>query len=361
MSSYMKGGPLSRRTSESSATVCESPTQQRRQTWATATWTTGQNLITGMLYHRKDSQASQQQLEQHHAQHARHAQYAQQYDSRFRQQQHNGTSPTLLPPPDLEERTPTPPLPRVRHQPLELPPIPRLLGNENLDEWDDILVRTLRLHGLAEYVTLPYPGVPEPEPPTPSTHLTSWAPIKHLATAGHTTNNAGGPTAEQWARDRSLVCLIMVGSWSADVRDTLLAAGYDPSETNPKAIYDLVRDAVPKAAGEDVGSYLRELGSVSPAEPRFGGSLREYGLRLGCLRRRLYASEPQPNDNLVLVMAVLGLARDGRYEDLSMDLGRELERGGLTWARFMSDLAGVHGREVAERRKRRGKVAEGVA
>lgn len=281
-------------------------------------------MITGMLYHRKDSHTTQQHHEQYHQE---------------APQQH-GTSmampmPLHLPPTASDQSTQTP---RVKHQPLDLPPIPRLLGNENLDEWDDILVRTLRLHGLAEYVKLPYPGVPEP--------------------GEHTSS---GLTPDQWARDRSLVCLLIVGSLSTDVRDTLLASGYDPDETNPKVLYDLVRDAIPKAAGEDVASYLRELNSISPAEPRFGGSLREYCLRVGYLRRRLYVSEPQPNDNLVLVMAVLGLARDGRYEDLSMDLGRELERGGLSWARFMGDLAGVHGREVAERRRlKRGKTAEGV-
>lgn len=247
-----------------------------------------------------------------------------------------------MPPPPLalERSTQTP---SVRHRPLELPPIPRLLGNENLDEWDDVLVRTLRLHGLAEYVTLPHPGVLEP-------------PWQHGHGAGDVLL-----TPDQWSRDRSLVCLLIVGSLSADVRDTLLASGYDPGETNPKVVYDLVREAIPRAAGEDVASYLRELNTISPAEPRFGGSLRAYCLRLGYLRRRLYVSEPQPNDNLVLVMAVLGLARDGRYEDLSMDLGRELERGGLTWSRFLGDLAGVHGQKVAERRRgRRDKLVEGM-
>lgn len=206
-----------------------------------------------------------------------------------------------------------------------------------MDEWDDILVRTLRLHGLADYIKLPYPGVPEPA------------------------EHGSGLTPNEWARDRSLVCLLIVGSISADVRDTLLASGYDPNETNPKFLYDLIRDAIPRASGEDVESYLRELNTISPAEPRFGRSLREYALRLSYLRRRLYVSEPQPNDNLVLVTALLGLARDERYEDLSMDLGRQLERGGLSWVRFMTDLAGVHGREVAERRKvRTGKGTEGV-
>ncbi|ROV88649.1 hypothetical protein VMCG_10328 [Cytospora schulzeri] len=308
MPSSLKEGPLSRWTSASSATTaCESPIQQnhsttRRQTWASATWATGQNMITGMLYHRKDSQS----IQEHH----------EPYQQKLPQQHETPIPmplPLSLPSTATDQSTQTP---TVRHRPLELPPIPRLLGNENLDEWDDILVRTLRLHGLAEYVKLPYPGVPEPSEHTGS-----------------------GLTLDQWARDRSLVCLLIVGSLSADVRDTLLASGYDPSETNPKALYDLVRDAIPKASGEDVASYLRELNTISPAEPRFGGSLREYCLRVGYLRRRLYVSEPQPNDNLVLVTAVLGLARDGRYEDLSMDLGRELERGGLSWVRFMSDLA----------------------
>jgi hypothetical protein len=102
-----------------------------------------------------------------------------------------------------------------------------------------------------------------------------------------------------------------------------------------------------------VASWLWELGAISPVEPRFGGSLREYCLRLSYLRRRLYVAKPQPNDNLVLVMGILGLGRDARYEDLSMALGQQLERGGISWARFMGDLAGVHGRQVAERRKNR--------
>lgn len=340
MSSSDKGGPLSRWTSNSS-TACASTSQYsqtaaRRQTWASATWATGQNILTGMLYHRKDSNASAQQYGKYHGLH---------------QYEHFTTASTLpLPPPPAFADDLGSPSPNTRQQmpSLDLPPLPRLLGHENLDEWDDILVRTLRLHGLADYVTTPYPGVPEPPSWTP------WAPSKYLGSGGNPT----GPTHEQWERDRALVCLLITGSFSLDVRDTLLACGYDPSETNPKLIYDLVQEALPKAAGEDVSSWLRELNSISPAEPRFGGSLREYCLRLAYLRRRLCVAEPQPNDNLVLVMAILGLGRDAKYEDLSMALGQQLERGGMSWARFMGDLAGVHGRQVAERRKNRRRIQE---
>jgi len=340
MSSSDKGGPLSRWTSNSS-TACASTSQHnqtaaRRQTWASATWATGQNILTGMLYHRKDSNASAQQYGKYQGLH---------------QYEHFTTTTTLpLPPPPApsDDMSAASPNTRQRVPPLDLPPLPRLLGHENLDEWDDILVRTLRLHGLADYVTLPR-GVPEP--PSSSS---PWAPTKYLGSGGNSTDL----THEQWERDHALVCLLITGSFSLDVRDTLLACGYDPSETNPKLIYDLVQEALPKAAGEGVDSWLRELNSISPAEPRFGGSLREYCLRLSYLRRRLYVAEPQPNDNLVLVMAILGLGRDSKYEDLSMALGQQLERGGMSWQRFMGDLAGVHGRQVAERRKNKRRIPD---
>lgn len=228
-------------------------------------------------------------------------------------------------------------------QTLALPPLPRLLGLENLDEWDDVLKRTLRFHGLADYITAPYPGVPEPPPMSPS-----WS--------NKTSNTA--LTHEQWTTNRAAVCLLMVGSFSSDVRDTLLASGYDPlasAEENPKVMHDLVLEAIPKAAGEDVTTWMSELSSISPNERRFDGSLREFALRLQYLRRRLYQAEPQPNDNLVLVTAVLGLARCETYEGLSMTLGHELESGALTWARLMGDLSTVHSREVRDRRRMRAK------
>jgi hypothetical protein len=357
MSSSDKGGPLSRWTSNSS-TACASTTQHshtaaRQQTWASATWATGQNILTGMLYHRKDSNAG--------------AAHYGKYQGLHQYERVTTTSMLPLPPPpapsdrDDDMTAAASPSPRQRIPPLDLPPLPRLLGHENLDEWDDILVRTLRLHGLADYVALPG-GVPEP--PGPSSASSSTSTPTSLPWAAQTKfylgrgENQSGLTHEQWERDRALVCLLITGSFSLDVRDTLLACGYDPSETNPKAIYDLVHEALPKAAGEGVDSWLRELNSISPAEPRFGGSLRDYCLRLSYLRRRLYAAEPQPNDNLVLVMAILGLGRDGKYEDLSMALGQQLERGGMTWQRFMGDLAGVHGRQVAERRKNRRKISQ---
>ncbi|KAF3771348.1 hypothetical protein M406DRAFT_354826 [Cryphonectria parasitica EP155] len=163
---------------------------------------------------------------------------------------------------------------------------------------------------------------------------------------------------DQHTANCAAICLLMVGSFSADVRDTLLAYGYDPSEEDPRALHDLVLEALPKAAGEDVSTWMAELSNLSPTDRRFDGSLREFCLRLQYLRRRLYQAEPQPNDNLVLVMAVLGLARCDRYEGLSMTLGRELERGGLTWARLMGDLSTVHGREVRERRRLRAKEVD---
>lgn len=254
--------------------------------------------------------------------------------------------PQPQPRPPQAAATPPAPAGPPRHQPLQIPPLPRLLGVENLDEWDDILMRTLRLHGLAEYITAPHPGVPDPS--SDGNENSSRQRQQQQQQQRHA----------RWAADRAAVCLLMVGSFSSDVRDTLLAHGYDPAEEDPRVVRDLALEALPRAAGEDVAAWMRELGGISPSDARCGGGLRGYCLRLQYLRRRLYQAEPQPNDNLVLVMAVLGLARCERYEGLSMTLGRELERGGLSWARLMGDLSAVHGREVREKRGSRWKSVD---
>lgn len=367
MASYQRNGAPRWGSSSSASSSSSTPlTQQhsRRQSWATATWATGQNMIAAMLY----------QSNKGHHEFLHYQQNGQQYSS-FRDEilmppaYDTIVAPRLAPAPapakapepapsspPTKAAAPSPAAPSapaapLRHQQaLELPPLPRLLGVENLDEWDDVLRRTLRLHGLAEYITAPYPGIPEPEPACQSNN--SWPTSKYLP--GSNNNNAAHNhqlSREQWQSDRAIVCLLMVGSFSADVRDTLLAHGYDPCEENPKAIHDLVLEALPKAAGEDVSAWMRELGSISPAEPRFQGSLREYCLRLQYLRRRINQAEPQPNDNLVMVMSVLGLGRCEKYEETSMALGQELERGNLSWMRLMGDLAALHGREVRERKK----------
>jgi hypothetical protein len=174
-----------------------------------------------MLYHRKDSNAGAQQYARYHGLH------------HYKHFTAASTMPLALPPALRDDTAAPAPTSRQHIPSLDLPPIPRLLGHENLNEWDDILLRILRLHGLAEYVTTPYPGVPEPPPPSP------WAPPKYLGPAAGSTTT--GPSShEQWERDRALVCLLIMGSLSLETRDTLLACGYDLSEINPKVIYDLV-------------------------------------------------------------------------------------------------------------------------
>lgn len=372
MSSSSKGanplwGPSFSSFSTSSTTAPQQQQiQHRRQTWASVTWATGQSIISGMLSpskDKKDFDVSRHHRNEYHAFRDEMLMGPPAYDSivsprttmtttrpessrRRRPQQ-------ALPPPrtDSHPHSPPPqqpyaqpakvapalqiPAPASRPCPIppQLPPLPRLLGLENLDEWDDMLHRTLRLHGLAAYLD------PDHAPP----------PEQHDPAAA------------------AAICLLIVGSLSSDVRDTLTAGGYEPAasaaseEDQPAALHALVLEALPKAAGEDVASWMRELSTISPGERRFDGSLRAFCLRVAYLRRRLEQAEPQPNDNLVLVMAVLGLARCERYEGVSFALGRELERGALSWARLMADLAGVHGREVRERRERwkSGRVVEG--
>ncbi|KAJ4413678.1 hypothetical protein N0V82_008408 [Gnomoniopsis sp. IMI 355080] len=346
MSSYSHGAnPLWGPGSSAFSTTTAPQQQHRRQTWASVTWATGQSIISGMLSpNKKDFDVGRHNRNEYHTFRDEILMGPPAYDSivsprtRPESSRRQALPPRMnsqsqiqpLPQSQLAKAPPAQPAPVPRQQALDLPPLPRLLGLENLDEWDDMLHRTLRLHGLIEYIN---PGVPEP-------------------TSSSSSSSSGGLTHDQWASNCAAVCLLIVGSLSSDVRDTLTAFGYEASDLSPAALHALVREALPKAAGEDVSSWMRELSTISPSERRFEGSLREYCLRVAYLRRRLYQAEPQPNDNLVLVMAVLGLARCERYEGYSFTLGRELERGALSWARLMGDLAGVHGREVRERRER---------
>lgn len=372
MSSYPRGsnGPLWGSFSSSTFSPT-TPNPPRRPSWATATLATGQSILSAMLYNRKEYDISEHPTHRTEYQSFRDdILMPPAYDSVV------AASSQLPPPPAPKSAAPRLQERRLSEQPtatattttsqhqqqmlprnpqhvaaIKLPPLPRLLGLENLDEWDDMLLRTLRLHGLSAYLIAPHPGVPEPL--TNDDFNQSWmtSPRNHRRSQSTLTH-------DQWTANRAAICLLMISSFSTDVRDTLLANGYDgASDEDPRAIHELVLEALPKAAGEDVATWMGELSAITPNEPRFEGSLREFALRLQYLRRRLNQAEPQPNDNLVMVMAVLGLARCERYERLSMSLGRELERGNLSWGRLMADLAGVYGREVRERRTR-GKVSD---
>lgn len=97
---------------------------------------------------------------------------------------------------------------------MEFPKIPELKGEENLQEWRQILRQTLRVHRLLAFID---PGVPEPENPV---------------------------ERETWDTERAQIILMMLGSFN-HVQQKLLNYGWDPDEQNPKVVYDLVLKAIP--------------------------------------------------------------------------------------------------------------------
>jgi hypothetical protein len=80
---------------------------------------------------------------------------------------------------------------------VEFPKIPQLRGEENLQEWKQMLRQTLRVHGLIQYVD---PGVAEPG-----------APVER----------------ELWEKKRAQVILLMLGSFN-HIQQKLLNHGWDP-------------------------------------------------------------------------------------------------------------------------------------
>ncbi|KAF9063062.1 hypothetical protein BDP27DRAFT_1480036 [Rhodocollybia butyracea] len=115
---------------------------------------------------------------------------------------------------------------------LELPSVPLLKGESNLEEWKDILIRTLELHGLEYYVQT---EVPEPADPA---------------------------VREQWKCDRAKVNLLLKRSTPL-VQNTLEAAGWNRfAAEDPKALYELILRVIPNVSANATGDMVTELGAV---------------------------------------------------------------------------------------------------
>lgn len=156
---------------------------------------------------------------------------------------------------------------------LDLPKIPMLQGEENLDEWKDMLRRHLRVHGLRQYIDQ---DVPEP--------LEEEDKLK-------------------WETRRAAVGLIMTSTLSK-VRQTLINHGWDPEEENPKIVYDLVVRAIPKISEEAIGDLVRELGRIDRAT---FSTIQNYQNRIQFLKRRLGELDCCPPDKMMMWLTINGI------------------------------------------------------
>lgn len=191
---------------------------------------------------------------------------------------------------------------------VELPKIPQLRGEENLQEWKQMLRQTLRVHALLEYID---PGVPEP------------ADLIEKAI---------------WKTKRAQVILLMLGSFNY-VQQKLLNHGWDPDEQNPKIVYDLVLKAIPALSEDAVGELMLEWARI---ERKNYDSMEKYQNRLQFLRRRLKELDCDVGDNAAMWLVLNGI----REYDVRKFLVRDLNNKTLTWEKLMLEISAEAAKET---------------
>ncbi|KAF9069889.1 hypothetical protein BDP27DRAFT_1363029 [Rhodocollybia butyracea] len=115
---------------------------------------------------------------------------------------------------------------------LKRPRVPLLKGKSNIEEWKNMLIQTLEVQGLEDYVQK---EVPEPADPT---------------------------IRGQWKGDRAKVNLLIKRSIPL-IQNILEAAGWNRfTEEDPKAFYELIQRVIPNVSTNAIGDMVTELGAV---------------------------------------------------------------------------------------------------
>ncbi|KAF9059647.1 hypothetical protein BDP27DRAFT_1431036 [Rhodocollybia butyracea] len=116
---------------------------------------------------------------------------------------------------------------------LKLPRVPLLKGKSNIEEWKDMVIQTLEVHGLEGYVQR---EVPEPADPT---------------VRGH------------WKCSRAKVYSLIKRSIPL-IHSTLETAGWNRSTDSgdPKALYDLIQRVIPSVSANATTDIVTELGAT---------------------------------------------------------------------------------------------------
>ncbi|KAK3355574.1 hypothetical protein B0H65DRAFT_564711 [Neurospora tetraspora] len=124
--------------------------------------------------------------------------------------------------------------------------IEQLLGESNIDSWDNALRNTLDVYGLLNYLD------EDVQPPTPKDPDAPTAAEKKAA--------------EGWRVERARVLLAITNSMkSRNVQILLQNSGWNPADRDPKRLYDLIKRVVPKVSQESIGMVIKEYTSLNRA------------------------------------------------------------------------------------------------
>jgi hypothetical protein len=192
--------------------------------------------------------------------------------------------------------------------------IPLLTGEDNLNIWRVNVLRCLEIHDLDKYIL---EDVKEPE--------------------------GDAVTKKKWKSERLTVAHLLGTSLSdKGVERTLLAAGWDISESNPKVTYDLVKKVIPSLTLTSVASMYREIATISRKQ---FPSMVDYTARLQELKNRLMNNTviKQQDESFYVAMSLMGIQQV--YPNEYAWLWRELENSNLDWNKLMLEFTTISNTE----------------
>lgn len=181
---------------------------------------------------------------------------------------------------------------------ITLPPIPQLLGEENLQEWKNLLLQTLEFHGLSDYILKD--GI------------------------------------EKTAQLKAYTFILILQSIT-HVRDRLATSGWDfnTNGQDPKDLYDLILRTISNT-GAAVGELIREFVRIKISNYT---SLKAFQTRAQYLKRHIGEADARCAipDHLA-VWIILNALKDN-YEQWHRFLLREMTDGTLTWNKLMEEMS----------------------
>ncbi|KAK1771454.1 hypothetical protein QBC33DRAFT_154695 [Phialemonium atrogriseum] len=172
----------------------------------------------------------------------------------------------------------------------DIPKVPLLKGEENLEEWDQLLKLALNLLNLEEYIEKEHPFTPE-------------------------------------TKSKRTMVLFILSSSLTHVRSQLKNAGWDATDAkmDPKKLYDLVHRAIPRVSEGAAGQLMKQLCEIKRVN---FDSMAKFQDRVQYLKRRLQEMGCGMEEKAMMWIVINGL--EG-YENLQRFLIRDLNAGTLDW------------------------------
>lgn len=191
---------------------------------------------------------------------------------------------------------------------ISLPDIPSLKGEENIMQWNQLLIGHLRLHGLEQYI------LETVVPPT-----------------------AGSEACKEHDRNRAKINLLLMGTLQhPDVFHTLINRGWKLDEKDPKVTYDTVIKEIPRMSIENKGALIREFTRIDAGQFE---TFDKFMVALRNCKQRIESQNIGIDKSVMVYIALLAI--QPHYPAQYMMWSRDHEAGKMSWEDLMREFGSI--------------------